>query len=275
MVQDKTRKINLSALRDLMSDCYSINELKTLSTNLSIKYDSIPGETIETKLDGLISLLHERKRLQELLDELKKQRPNEDWDSIYIPTIPPNDSKAALWPEAREIPKEPSVPKRRILGAVAFIASLSVILLVWFARTGSLCTYQGEDDYETIVQIIKAESLAVNSGNLDIIEDIFATDAYLKQTDNNEGVVREWFDPHSRYSPLFENTEFSGAIHTDITGTVTKNYARFTSGSKGSYVSGITHGEYDHAAGDPNEEEVWTLEKSFWGCWTITRFEFH
>lgn len=275
MVQDKIRKINQSALRDLMSDCYSINELKTLSTNLSIKYDSIPGETIETKVDGLINLLQERKRLQELLDELKEQRPREDWDSVYLPAIPPNDSKAELWPETRGAPKEPSVPKRRILGAVAFIASLSVILLIWFARTGSLCTYQGDDDYETIVQIIKAESQAVNSGTLDIIEDIFVTDAYLKQTDNQAGTVQEWFDPLAHYRPLFENTKFSGALHNNIAGMVNGNSARFTSGSNGSYVADGQYGEYAHTAGDPQEEEVWTLEKNFWGCWKITRFEFH
>jgi len=276
MVQDKIRKINQSALRDLMSDCYSINELKTLSTNLGIKYDSIPGETIETKVDGLINHLYERKRLQELLDELKKQRPREDWDSVYLPDIPPNNSNAGPWPETRGTPKEPTVPKRRILGAVAFITSLSVILLlVWFARTGSLCTYQGEDDYETIVQIIKAESLAVNSGNLDIINNIFAGDAYLMQIDNQAGTVQEWFDPLAHYRPLFENTKFSGALHNNIEGTVNGNSARFTSGSSGSYVADGQYGEYAHTAGDPREEEVWTLEKNFWGCWKITRFEFH
>lgn len=52
-------------------------------------------------------------------------------------------------------------------------------------------------------------------------------------------------------------------------------YARFTSGGQGSYIKNGEYGEYDNRAGNPDEEEVWTLRKNFCGCWQITRFEFH
>ena len=157
------------------------------------------------------------------------------------------------------------------LAMLILFGIVSLILL----RSGCLCTYKGEDDYETIIRIIKAESLAVNNGDLSIITKIFAADAYIKQTDNRAGSVTEWFDPLARYRPLFANTQFSGAQHTQITGTVNGNFARFTSGSQGSFVTDGEYGEYDHAAGNPQEEEVWTLKQNFWGCWEITRFEFH
>lgn len=52
-------------------------------------------------------------------------------------------------------------------------------------------------------------------------------------------------------------------------------YARFTSGGQGSYTINGEYGEYDNKAGNPKEEEVWTLEKNLCGCWQITEFEFH
>ena len=160
---------------------------------------------------------------------------------------------------------------------IALVVMVVIAGVFWAITSGQTCPYHAEDDYATIVQIIHAESQAVNDGNLEIIKDIFAPDAYIKQTEIVEDATRiqEWSDPLSRYSTLFENTKFSGALHTDIEGSVTGAYARFTSGSQGSYVTGDYHGEYDNQAGNPDEEEFWTFEKNVYGCWQITKFEFH
>lgn len=264
--------VNPSQLRDLMAEHFALDELRSLCMDLGIAYDNMSGDTKREKIISLIEYLQHHRRLDALLLWLQEQRTEVDWDVVYrrTPTSPELErirSKVAL--------QRSGSIGYKIAGAAALVLLLLFIAYWVVVQTGCRCAYRGEDDYETIVQIIKAESLAVNSGNLTVITDIFAPDAYIKQTDNQAGSITEWFDPISRYGHLFETTEFSGALHTDISGTVYDDSARFTSGSRGNYVKDGVDGEYEHAADDPNEHEVWTLEKNFWGCWYITRFEFH
>lgn len=259
--------INLSHLRDLLDEHFALDELRSLCLDLDIPYENLSGNT---RRDKIISLIENRQRqgqLETLLVRLHEERPQVAWDTVRRPPAESTGFDDSTWP------KPMLTPRYRAIG-FALLVLLGVAVLV-VLRSGCLCTYKGEDDYQTIVQIIRAESLAVNSGDLSLITKIFATTAYIKQTDNQTGSVTEWFDPLSRYRPLFENTQFSGAQHTQITGTVNGNFARFTSGSQGSFVADGEYGEYDHTAGNSQEEEVWTLEQNFWGCWKITRFEFH
>lgn len=264
--------VNPSQLRDLMAEHFALDELRSLCMDLGIAYDNMSGDTKREKIISLIEYLQHHRRLDALLLWLQEQRAEVDWAVVY------HEGPTSLEPEkfgSKAAPRRFSSIGYKIAGAAALVLLLLFIAYWVVVQTGCRCAYRGEDDYETIVQIIKAESLAVNSSNLTVITDIFALDAYIKQTDNQAGSITEWFDPISHYRPLFETTEFSGALHTDISGTVSGNSARFTSGSQGSYVKNGVYGEYEHAADDPNEHEVWTLEKNFWGCWHITRFEFH
>jgi len=271
--QNKTTQINLSTLRRLMDDAFSSDELRILCADLGIKYDNIPGGDIKiSKIMGIIEHMQHEKRLPELVTYLEVQRPRQEWQSVYeeIPEV----TRGGDDPPGT---KRDKTEKRWLIGAVALAAVLVIAGVFWVVNSGQMCAYPAEDDYAAIVQIIRAESQAVNEGNLEIIKDIFAPDAYIKQTEIIDGKphVNEWLDPLSRYSTLFENTTFSEARHTDMEGSITGNHARFTSGSSGSFVNDDGYGEYENKAGIPDEEEVWTLEKNFWGCWQITRFEFH
>ena len=264
----------LSTLHTLIMDTFDLKELKILCFKLGIKYENIPGgDTVDMKSMGLIESLQHQNRLPELVEQCKKERPLVDWDAIYQEEPAP---RPETQPPVQPVPGA-SDSKRWLLGIILVVTIVVAIGLFGVVRSGVMCAYHEPSDYATIERIIKAESQAVNEGNLEIIEDIFAPNATIQQTESVDGTtnIKEWFDPISHYSPLFANTKFSGAQHTDIEGSVTGNYAKFTSGSKGSYVTGDYHGEYDNEAGNPDEEEVWTLAKNFWGCWQITRFEFH
>jgi hypothetical protein len=198
-----------------------------------------------------------------------------NWDIVYQTDRAEAAAAEPAPPESANLKTGKAHSKQWMAGAIGFILLIVIAAAVWLIQSGRFCPYHAATDYESIVQIIKAESLAVKEGNLAVIEEIFAADAYIKQTEKESGQVFEWFDPLAHYSALFENTTFLTAVHTDISGTVNGRYARFTSGGQGSYTQNGEYGKYDNQAGNPNEEEVWTLQKNLCGCWQITEFEFH
>lgn len=235
-----------------MNQTLNLEELKYLCDDLGVDIDNLAGAAKKEKAFELIRYLERRGRLPDLFMWLNEERPNLGFTPVQLKH------------------------KKQLLGGAITLIVLLVVGAAWAAiNTGYFCTYHGSSDYETIVQIIKAESRAVNEGNLELIAELFAPDAYIKQTEKVDGAAVEWLDPTAHYGPLFEDTRFFGARHTNIEGSITGNHARFTSGSEGRYLTGDIHGEYQNEAGNPAEEEVWTLEKRFWGCWQITRFEFH
>ncbi|MBK6711545.1 MAG: hypothetical protein IPG51_14600 [Chloroflexi bacterium] len=259
MEDKQTGRINPSKLRDLMREHYNLAELQEMCTDLGVDYEDIAGDTLHARVHNLVRYFKRQNRLEKLVQRSKELRPAVDWDSVY--------DNGPIWRAATR--------RNGVWGTAVLLILVLAAGVYGYASSGRFCAYRGEDDYATIIQIIKAESQAVNSGNLQIITAIFAPDAYLRQTEKADGSIKEWFDPLARYSALFETTTFQNARHQTISGTVNGNYARFTSGSYGNYTTGEYHGEYANEAGNPDEEEVWTLEKNFYGCWRITRFEFH
>jgi hypothetical protein len=248
----KTTFINKKSLRQAMEQAFNQEELKYVCDDLGINFEDLAGTGKREKIFELIQYLERRNRLPDLYRVLNEQRP-----------------------ELGFTPWQFHYRKRYVGGAVTLLALL-LLGAVWLAaQTGVFCPYDAATDYETIVQIIRMESQAVKEGNLAIIDDIFAADAYIKQTEKESGQVFEWFDPISHYGALFENTRFLTATHNDISGDVNGRYASFTSGGQGSYTKNGEYGEYDNKAGNLNEEEVWTLEKNLCGCWQITEFKFH
>ncbi len=275
MVKQNSPQLNLSTLRDLMNKYFNDEELQALCMDLDVNLNDIPGKSTSGKVMGLIEYLQHRDCLQALMEQLRELRPMGNWDIVYQTDLAEEKPEGPTQPERSNLKTENAPSKRRSMGVIGLILLILIAAAVWLIQSGRFCPYQDQNDYETIVHIIKMESRAVKEGNLAIIEDIFAADAYIKQTEQESGQVTEWFDPLSRYSALFENTTFRTAVHHDISGDVNGRHARFTSGGQGSYMINGAYGEYDNQAGNPNEEEVWTLHKNFCGCWKITGFEFH
>ncbi len=248
MNTDNPTLLNKRSLRKAMAQAFNQEELKYLCADLGINIEDLSATGLQERIFELIQYLERRNRLPDLYRLLNEQRPEMGFKPLQFP-----------------------YRKRYLGGAIALL----VLLLLGIVQTGIFCPYHAATDYETIVQIIKIESQAVKDGNLAIIEDIFAPDAYIKQTEKESGQVNEWFDPLSHYGALFENTKFITAVHNNISGNVDGRYASFTSGGQGSYTKNGVYGEYDNKAGNPNEKEVWTLQKNLCGCWQITEFEFH
>jgi Effector-associated domain 7/prokaryotic YEATS domain len=79
MTSDSSTQVtqpDLRALRLGMSDTFSTDELKVACFDLGIKYDSLPGEGLETKVVELIGYAQRRGRLQDLVAYVQQERPN-------------------------------------------------------------------------------------------------------------------------------------------------------------------------------------------------------
>jgi tetratricopeptide (TPR) repeat protein len=112
----------LSQLHRLLSDYYSLEELRDLSLALGLDYDELSGERKSSKTWDLIRQAVVQQRMPELLAIAAQQRPQVDW-----PAIPPGFGPKAL-------PRP--LLERRLQASLAILAAAIVLLLIglgWLA----------------------------------------------------------------------------------------------------------------------------------------------
>lgn len=69
-----------AALRREIQKSFNLTEIRTLSFDLGIDYDNLPGEELERKIIELILYLERNERLDDLIKELKRRRPDMTWE---------------------------------------------------------------------------------------------------------------------------------------------------------------------------------------------------
>jgi len=74
----------LTRLRQLITEHFNLEELRTLCFDLDIKYDELGGETLSGKTRELLALLDRHERIPELLDTGKRLRPDAAWAEVYL-----------------------------------------------------------------------------------------------------------------------------------------------------------------------------------------------
>jgi hypothetical protein len=81
----------LRALRDQLVKRFSLDELRNLAFSLGVNWDSLLGETIDTKATALLEYLNHRVRIPEVIDRLHVERPGVVWalDDLTEPAEPP------------------------------------------------------------------------------------------------------------------------------------------------------------------------------------------
>ncbi|MBK8989763.1 MAG: hypothetical protein IPM39_27505 [Chloroflexi bacterium] len=82
------RRQKRALLKELMADKFNEEELKSLVFDLDIKWGELSGDTLSNKAESLIAYVENRSRLQELIAELKKRRPNIAWPSVEEKKLP-------------------------------------------------------------------------------------------------------------------------------------------------------------------------------------------
>lgn len=162
----------------------------------------------------------------------------------------------------------------RVQIVYALLSGIVLVMLIIFLFTSVRyeCPYQQPDaGADTMIRLIKAETEAVKTENIEIIRQIFAREAIIK--DAQSGKI--WADPVARYSTLFENTDFADLLHYEIQPVGPgglMDVAWFTSASKGSFTT--TNGKRSEFDNPPGSNH-WILRKDRFGCWVITDFSFN
>ncbi|HRX01089.1 MAG TPA: hypothetical protein P5280_16455, partial [Cyclobacteriaceae bacterium] len=84
--------MDVAELRRLITEHFSIEELRTLCLDLGIDDESVfaDGKNKETWVRELIKRIKREKRLDELISHLQNRRPNVIWPKLSLPDTPPN-----------------------------------------------------------------------------------------------------------------------------------------------------------------------------------------
>jgi hypothetical protein len=140
-------------------------------------------------------------------------------------------------------------------------------------RKPAACIYAGaaKTDAEAISWLINQEARVTVSGDMEIIQTIFAEDATIVDHGNRDFPV-VWKNPIDRYGQLFMDAQFIDARNTNskAVGMVGGDTAYYISGSEGAYLDNGQKFQYLN----PDDANHWTLAKIN-GCWQITKFEFN
>jgi hypothetical protein len=81
---------NRNDLFSLIKDHFDMSELRTLSFNLAIDWDELPGDRKSVKIVSLLRAVSQDNRQNELLEYLIEQRPHIDWPNIDAHTLQPS-----------------------------------------------------------------------------------------------------------------------------------------------------------------------------------------
>lgn len=67
------------AFHHMLVKFFDLSELASLYMDMGIEYESVPGDTREDKVRGLMLECIQQERLKELLKLVKKVNPRHDW----------------------------------------------------------------------------------------------------------------------------------------------------------------------------------------------------
>ncbi|WP_420645792.1 WD40 repeat domain-containing protein [Candidatus Leptofilum sp.] len=87
MTNQTTNKLppDLSRLRHLLVEYFSLSEIRTLCLDLGVRYDDLGGEGITAKVRELLHQLDRTKRIEALLQYVEPLRPKVDWRGGPLP----------------------------------------------------------------------------------------------------------------------------------------------------------------------------------------------
>lgn len=91
--QIRLKDLNQEKLRNNITNCFNIVELRTMCFDLGVPYDTLSGEEKETKVIELIEYLDRRIHIDKLICYLYREKSESDWSTIYKTTQYQNSYK--------------------------------------------------------------------------------------------------------------------------------------------------------------------------------------
>jgi len=74
----------LSTLHKQIDQYFSFSEVRTLCFELGVDYENIPGDIRSAFIRNLIVSLAKKNRLQELIDQVRQERPHVNWQNVPV-----------------------------------------------------------------------------------------------------------------------------------------------------------------------------------------------
>jgi hypothetical protein len=132
------------------------------------------------------------------------------------------------------------------------------------------CPYESNTDFETFVQIIRAEERALLEKDISIIQEIYAPDAVMHDVGNNQ----EWTNVVEQYQHMIKEQDFQRHEHTDFALLGNNGeQAWVTSGIRGSFVITSTNAVVEYE--NPSPSDHFTFNKNNSGCWVLTKVDYN
>jgi hypothetical protein len=113
-----------SEFRQLITESFDSEELRTLCFDLDVDYDSLRGEGKEARVRELVAYLRRRRRLPDLVAALSARRSDLPWADILA--------------RKRRVPDLIAERDPRLIGAVALLLLLLGVLLVLLLRNAGV-----------------------------------------------------------------------------------------------------------------------------------------
>lgn len=86
--------MNYPGLKDQIVESFNLSELQTLCFDLGIKFENLPGETLEDKAREIVDYCRRLDCTSELITYCQKKRPKIDWAEIASVA---DDTSLAIW----------------------------------------------------------------------------------------------------------------------------------------------------------------------------------
>lgn len=147
---DRAYQADPKAIREYLTDCFNLEETKTLCADMDIDFDTLPGDGKEAKARELVDYCYRHERLGELLGLCREQNPTKfSGLAIFQPTV-----------EA-QLPKKPDAPSNKAPLPPSVVAQFSDHV---YAVTCGYCQGKGRVPARTSEwKVIEYSSLVCNT----------------------------------------------------------------------------------------------------------------
>ena len=78
----KPANVNLPRLRQILTDYFDEGELRTLSFDMRVDYDDLPGEGKTNRAREMVAYFDRCDRVSDLVEIGRQMRPNAPWDDV-------------------------------------------------------------------------------------------------------------------------------------------------------------------------------------------------
>jgi tetratricopeptide (TPR) repeat protein len=140
--------VSRAALRSILEQSFSLDEIKALAFELGVDYDNIAGDSLSVKVRELIQLFERINRLNLLLSYIRKVRPNISFESVE----PGKSSTATTNPNASYVELVSTLARRgqQALTSADYVGAISLFRNV-LALTRSYSNIV--DEVQALVQL--------------------------------------------------------------------------------------------------------------------------